>query len=66
MIKPCLWPRIEFFSSRGQESQGLRVIQQQPFIHDIVSVILSVYHYGYATFHNDEGAPYTSVRRNTV
>ena len=23
MIKPRLWPRIEFFSSRGQESQGL-------------------------------------------
>ena len=30
-IKPRLWPRIEFFSSRGQESRCLRVIQQQPF-----------------------------------
>ena len=23
MIKPCLWPQIEFFSSRGQETQRL-------------------------------------------
>ena len=30
MIKPRLWPRIEFFSG-GQESRCLRVIQQQPF-----------------------------------
>ena len=30
MIKPSLWPRIEF-SSGGQESQSLCVIQQQPF-----------------------------------
>ena len=30
-IKPRLWPGIEFFSSGGQESQCLRVIQQQPF-----------------------------------
>ena len=28
-IKPRLWPRIEFFSSRGQESQRLLVVQQQ-------------------------------------
>ena len=27
-----LWPQIEFFSSGGQESRCLRVIQQQPFI----------------------------------
>ena len=26
------WPQIEFFSSGGQESWCLRVIQQQPFI----------------------------------
>ena len=32
MIKPRLWPRIEFFSSRDQESRRLCVIQQQPFI----------------------------------
>ena len=31
MIKPCLCPQIEFFSSRGQESQCLCMIQQQPF-----------------------------------
>ena len=31
MIKARLWPRIEFFSSGGQESQCLRVNQQQPF-----------------------------------
>ena len=31
-IKPRLWPRIEFFSSGGQESQRLCMIQQQPFI----------------------------------
>ena len=31
MIKPHLWPRIEFFSSRGQESQHLFVVQQQRF-----------------------------------
>ena len=30
-IKPCLWPRIEFFSSGGQESRCIRMIQQQPF-----------------------------------
>ena len=30
MIKPHLWPQIEFFSSAGQESQRL-FIQQQPF-----------------------------------
>ena len=30
MIKPCLWSRIEFFSSRGQESWRL-FVQQQPF-----------------------------------
>ena len=30
-IKPCVWPRIEFFSSGGQESQCICVIQQ-PFI----------------------------------
>ena len=28
--QPCLWPWIEFFSSRGQESQRLFVVQQQP------------------------------------
>ena len=28
MIKPRLWPRIEFFSSGGQESWCIRVIQQ--------------------------------------
>ena len=32
MIQPRLWPRIEFFSSRGQEPRYLCVIQQQPFI----------------------------------
>ena len=32
-MKPRLWPWIEFFSSRGQESRCLRVIQQQPFNH---------------------------------
>ena len=31
MIKTRLWPRIEFFSSGGQESGCLCVIQQQPF-----------------------------------
>ena len=31
VIKPRLWPRIEFFSSGGQESQRFCVIQQQPF-----------------------------------
>ena len=31
MIKPRLWPQIEFFSSGGQESRCLCVIQQQPF-----------------------------------
>ena len=31
MIKPRLWPQIEFFSSGGQESLRL-FIQQQPFI----------------------------------
>ena len=31
MIKPRLWPRIEFFSSRGQESWCLFVIPQQLF-----------------------------------
>ena len=30
MIKPHLWPRIEFFSSGGQESRYIRMIQQ-PF-----------------------------------
>ena len=28
----CLWPRIEFFSSGGQESRRLCMVQQQPFI----------------------------------
>ena len=32
MIKPRLWPRIEFFSSGDQESRHLCVIQQQRFI----------------------------------
>ena len=32
MIKPRLWPQIEFFSSEGQESRRLCVIQQQPFM----------------------------------
>ena len=32
MIKPRLWPQIEFFSSGGQESRRLCVVQQQPFI----------------------------------
>ena len=41
MIKPRLWPRIEFFSSRGQESQRLCVIQQQPFIGKVVYHIAS-------------------------
>ena len=31
MIKPRLWPWIEFFSSRGQESWCL-FVQQQPFL----------------------------------
>ena len=31
MIKPHLWPGIEFFSSGGQESRCIRMIQQQPF-----------------------------------
>ena len=31
MIKSHLWPWIEFFSSGGQESQHLFVVQQQPF-----------------------------------
>ena len=31
VIKPHLWPQIKFFSSRGQESWRLCVIQQQPF-----------------------------------
>ena len=31
MIKPRLWPWIEFFSSGGQESQRIFVVQQQPF-----------------------------------
>ena len=31
-IKPRLWPWIEFFSSGGQESRCLHVIQQPPFI----------------------------------
>ena len=30
-VKPRLWPRIEFFSSGGQESRCIHVIQQQPF-----------------------------------
>ena len=36
MIKPCLWPRIEFFSSGGQESRRLFVGQQQPFTFPIM------------------------------
>ena len=32
MIKPHVWPQIEFFSSGGQKSQRLCAIQQQPFI----------------------------------
>ena len=31
VIKPCLWPWIEFFSSGGKESQCLFEVQQQPF-----------------------------------
>ena len=31
MIKPRLWPQIEFFSSGDQESRCIHVIQQQPF-----------------------------------
>ena len=31
VIKPRLWPRIEFFSSGDQESRGLCIVQQQPF-----------------------------------
>ena len=38
MIKPRLWPRIEFFSSGGQESQCLRVIQQQPFNLEVITL----------------------------
>ena len=30
--KPHLWPRIEFFSSGGQESKHLCVVDQQCFI----------------------------------
>ena len=36
-IKPHFWPRIEFFSSGGQESQCLFVCQQQPFIRILLS-----------------------------
>ena len=32
MIKPRLWPRIEFFSSGGQKSWRFCMGQQQPFI----------------------------------
>ena len=32
MIKPHLWPWIEFFSSGGQKSRHLCMVQQQPFI----------------------------------
>ena len=32
LIKPRLWPWIEFFSSRGQESWRLCEVHQQPFI----------------------------------
>ena len=32
VIKPCLWSRIEFFSSGGQESRCLHMMQQKPFI----------------------------------
>ena len=32
MIQPHLWPRIEFFSSGGQEPRRLCMIQKQPFI----------------------------------
>ena len=35
MIKLRLWPRIEFFSSGGQESQRL-FVQQQPFIYRVL------------------------------
>ena len=38
MIKPRLWPWIEFFSSGGQESWCLCVIQQQPFTLECLSV----------------------------
>ena len=42
MIKPCLWPRIEFFSSRGQESRHLCMMQQQPFsITNLIDMSLS-------------------------
>ena len=40
MIKPRLWPQIEFFSSRGQESRRLCVVQQQPFISNYVAISL--------------------------
>ena len=36
MIKPRLWPRVEFFSSGGQESWCIHVIQQQPFTSVII------------------------------
>ena len=40
VVKPRLWPRIEFFSSRGQESWHLCVVQQQPFISNYVVISL--------------------------
>ena len=44
MIKPRLWPRIEFFSSGGQESRRLCVIQQQSFM--VKSMVFPVVMYG--------------------
>ena len=39
VIKPHLWPRIEFFSSGAQESWRLCVVQQQPFSSSLLSAI---------------------------
>ena len=50
VIKPCLWSQIEFFSSGGQESQCLSVVQQQPYTSKVMLKILNARLQQYVNF----------------
>ena len=49
-IKPRLWPRIEFFSSGGQEFWHLFMGQQQAFTFRISYKIQKSYAYSVVTY----------------
>ena len=63
MVKPRLWPRIEFFSSGGQESQRL-FVQQQPFVMNEEWDTTSLWICLHKISINYKGKAATSPRRN--